>query len=173
MDIIGFNRYNAWYTLPGRTEIIKSRLEDEATKWHVKHNKPVFMTEYGADTLPGLHMVFYTTAHAYVRYNKRLNLLFLSLPFQSPSFVWSEEYQVELMSEHFKAFDVLRNKEFFIGEMIWNFADFKTEQSEWKPERSDCFSKITKRAKHYVPRETTRYIEINVYFLFFFKPLRE
>lgn len=95
----------------------------------------------GADTLPGLHMVFYTTAHAYVRYNKRLNLLFLSLPFQSPSFVWSEEYQVELMSEHFKAFDVLRNKEFFIGEMIWNFADFKTEQSEWKPERSIVFPK--------------------------------
>lgn len=57
LDIIGFNRYNAWYTLPGHTEIIRSRLEDEATKWHVKHNKPVFMTEYGADTLPGLHMV--------------------------------------------------------------------------------------------------------------------
>ncbi|XP_025410641.1 beta-glucuronidase isoform X1 [Sipha flava] len=103
LDIIGFNRYSAWYTLPGHTEIIKSRVEDEATKWHVKHNKPVFMTEYGADTMPGLHM--------------------------NPSFVWSEEYQVELMAEHFKAFDILRSKKFFIGEMIWNFADFKTEQS--------------------------------------------
>lgn len=60
LDIIGFNRYNAWYSLPGHTEIIRSRLEDEATKWHVKHNKPVFMTEYGADTLPGLHMVLNT-----------------------------------------------------------------------------------------------------------------
>jgi hypothetical protein len=51
--------------------------------------------------------------------------------FQNPSFVWSEEYQVELMAEHFKAFDILRSKKFFIGEMIWNFADFKTEQSEY------------------------------------------
>jgi len=34
------------------------------------------------------------------------------------------------MSEHFKAFDTLRTKNFFIGEMIWNFADFKTEQSK-------------------------------------------
>lgn len=49
---------------------------------------------------------------------------------QNPSFVWSEEYQTELMSEHFKAFDVLRSKQFFVGEMIWNFADFRTEQSE-------------------------------------------
>ncbi|XP_008187067.1 beta-glucuronidase isoform X2 [Acyrthosiphon pisum] len=103
LDIIGFNRYNAWYTLPGHTEIIQSRIEDEAAKWHAKHNKPVFMTEYGADSYAGLHM--------------------------SPSFVWSEEYQVELMSEHFKAFDTLRTKNFFIGEMIWNFADFKTEQT--------------------------------------------
>ncbi|XP_022164061.1 beta-glucuronidase [Myzus persicae] len=103
LDIIGFNRYNGWYSLPGHTEIIKSRIEDEAAKWHAKHNKPVFMTEYGADTYAGLHM--------------------------APSFVWSEEYQVELMSEHFKAFDVLRSKNFFIGEMIWNFADFKTEQT--------------------------------------------
>lgn len=35
------------------------------------------------------------------------------------------------MSEHFKAFDTLRTKNFFIGEMIWNFADFKTEQSKF------------------------------------------
>jgi len=103
LDIIGFNRYNAWYTLPGHTEIIKNRLEDEAAKWHAKYNKPVFMTEYGADSYAGLHM--------------------------GPSFVWSEEYQVELMSEHFKAFDTLRSKNFFIGEMIWNFADFKTDQT--------------------------------------------
>jgi len=57
LDIIGFNRYNGWYTLPGHTDIIKSRIEDEATKWHTKHNKPVFMTEYGADTYEGLHIV--------------------------------------------------------------------------------------------------------------------
>ncbi|XP_050533470.1 beta-glucuronidase-like isoform X2 [Daktulosphaira vitifoliae] len=103
LDIIGFNRYNSWYSNAGHTEIIKSKVEIEATRWHDKHNKPVFMTEYGADAVAGLHM--------------------------NPSFVWSEEYQVELMAEHFKAFDVLRSKDFFIGEMIWNFADFRTDQS--------------------------------------------
>lgn len=40
--------------------------------------------------------------------------------------MWSEEYQTDLLSEHFKAFDKLRQEGWFIGEMIWNFADFKT-----------------------------------------------
>lgn len=49
-----------------------------------------------------------------------------------PEYVWSEEYQIELLSEHFKAFDMLREEGFFIGEMIWNFADFKTDQCKLK-----------------------------------------
>lgn len=103
LDIIGFNRYNGWYSEPGKTETIQINVESEAANWHHKHNKPVIIMEYGADTMPGLHLL--------------------------PEFIWSEEYQVELLSEHFKAFDNLRNKTFFIGEMIWNFADFKTDQS--------------------------------------------
>ncbi|XKL61127.1 hypothetical protein PGB90_008184 [Kerria lacca] len=103
LDIIGFNRYNSWYSNTGRLEVIREKVEDEAYKWHTKYNKPVFMAEYGADTIPGLHI--------------------------NPSYVWSEEYQVELLSEHFKAFDALRKKQFFIGEMIWNFADFNTAQT--------------------------------------------
>lgn len=34
------------------------------------------------------------------------------------------------MSEYFKAFDELRKKGWFIGELIWNFADFRTDQGE-------------------------------------------
>lgn len=49
---------------------------------------------------------------------------------QNPAYIWSEEYQIEVFSEHFKAFDNLRKKNFFIGEMIWNFADFNTAQSK-------------------------------------------
>lgn len=48
--------------------------------------------------------------------------------FQKPEFVFSEDYQVALMSEHFKAFDKLRSLGFFMGEFIWNFADFATKQ---------------------------------------------
>ncbi|KOB73977.1 Beta-glucuronidase [Operophtera brumata] len=47
-----------------------------------------------------------------------------------PEYVWSEEYQLATLSEHFKAFDRLRRAGFFFGEMIWNFADFKTAQSK-------------------------------------------
>uniref|UniRef100_A0A0K8SMX2 Beta-glucuronidase n=1 Tax=Lygus hesperus TaxID=30085 RepID=A0A0K8SMX2_LYGHE len=102
LDIVGFNRYNAWYSDPGKLEVIQPKLEAEAECWHKKHNKPVIMTEYGADTMPGLHL--------------------------EPSYIWSEEFQADLFAEHFKTFDTLRKKNFFVGEMIWNFADFRTDQ---------------------------------------------
>lgn len=60
----------------------------------------------------------------------KLTFAFMPLCTQSPSYVWTEDFQVELLSEHFKAFDRLRKKNFFIGEMIWNFADFNTAESE-------------------------------------------
>lgn len=103
MDIISFNRYNSWYQNTGRTDMIVERVIQEARSWHEKYQKPVLMSEYGADTLEGLHI--------------------------SPGYVWSEEFQVEMMSRHFEAFDKLRKEGFFIGEFIWNFADFKTAQS--------------------------------------------
>ncbi|XP_045483905.1 beta-glucuronidase isoform X2 [Pieris rapae] len=102
LDVICFNRYNSWYHDTGILEVIMGNVVEEATAWHREYNKPVIMTEYGADTIPGLHMI--------------------------PEYVWSEEYQVALMSEHFKAFDKLRHAGFFSGEFIWNFADFKTTQ---------------------------------------------
>ena len=40
--------------------------------------------------------------------------------------VW--HVQVELMMETFKAFDRARAEGWFIGEHIWNFADFMTKQ---------------------------------------------
>uniref|UniRef100_A0A1B0CV53 Beta-glucuronidase n=4 Tax=Lutzomyia longipalpis TaxID=7200 RepID=A0A1B0CV53_LUTLO len=103
MDILMFNRYNGWYSNPGELNMISSRVIEEATAWHMKHQKPVIMSEYGADTVEGLHLL--------------------------PPFVWTEDYQVELFSRHFKAFDVLRSRGFFVGEFIWNFADFKTAQT--------------------------------------------
>ncbi|XP_072949362.1 beta-glucuronidase [Epargyreus clarus] len=103
LDVISFNRYNGWYLNTGSLLNIAAYVADEATAWHRKHNKPVIMLEYGADTIAGLHLL--------------------------PEYVWSEEYQVALMSEHFKAFDRLRRAGFFAGEFIWNFADFKTAQT--------------------------------------------
>ncbi|CAH0585620.1 unnamed protein product [Chrysodeixis includens] len=103
LDVISFNRYNGWYASPGQTVQITHNVVEEASAWHRLHRKPVIMTEYGADTIAGLHLY--------------------------PEFIWSEEYQCALLSEHFKAFDHLRKAGFFAGEFIWNFADFKTPQS--------------------------------------------
>ncbi|XP_050457603.1 beta-glucuronidase isoform X1 [Cataglyphis hispanica] len=103
LDVISFNRYNAWYSNAGRMDMITDRVHGEAEAWHRKYNKPVLMSEYGADTMPGLH--------------------------ELPEYVWSEEYQKELLSKHFEAFDRLRHEGFFIGEFIWNFADFRTAQT--------------------------------------------
>lgn len=37
--------------------MITSRVVDEAILWNTKHQKPVLMSEYGADTVEGLHFV--------------------------------------------------------------------------------------------------------------------
>lgn len=37
--------------------MITDRVQGEAAAWHRKYNKPVLMSEYGADTMPGLHEV--------------------------------------------------------------------------------------------------------------------
>ena len=57
MDVIGFNRYNGWYSNTGRTDTIRNNVITEATSLHHKYNQPVMMMEYGADTLAGLHLV--------------------------------------------------------------------------------------------------------------------
>lgn len=126
MDIISFNRYNSWYSNTGHLDMIVNNVVNEATSWHNKYNKPVLMSEYGADTVAGLHIVmFFFFFNFASQFTKTFNSKFV----QSPSYVWSEEYQVQMMSRHFQAFDKLREKGFFIGEFIWNFADFKTAQS--------------------------------------------
>ncbi|KAM3965392.1 beta-glucuronidase isoform 2-T2 [Aphomia sociella] len=102
LDVISFNRYNGWYQDAGNLKHVAENVAHEALQWHRKYNRSVLMAEYGADTIAGMHFL--------------------------PTFVWSEDYQVALMSEHFKAFDKLRQSGFFVGEFIWNFADFKTKQ---------------------------------------------
>lgn len=104
LDVVGVNRYYGWYRDSGRLEVVRTNTENDMANWRHKHpSKPFLMMEYGADTYSGLH--------------------------QLPEYVWSEEYQISLMSENFKAFDNLRKKGWFIGEMIWNFADFMTAQT--------------------------------------------
>ena len=57
VDVICLNRYYAWYGDVGHTEVIHLQLADDFAGWRAKHNKPIMITEYGADTVAGLHQV--------------------------------------------------------------------------------------------------------------------
>lgn len=98
MDVVCLNRYYGWYNLSGDLEAASYAWNLELDFWE-KIGKPVMMTEYGADTLPGLHNCV-------------------------PE-MFSEEFQVEFYKMYSKAFD---GRTFFIGEQVWNFADFATIQ---------------------------------------------
>lgn len=43
--------------------MITNRVVDEAIAWNAKHHKPVLMSEYGADTIEGLHLVCQQILH--------------------------------------------------------------------------------------------------------------
>ncbi|XP_074636652.1 beta-glucuronidase-like [Acropora palmata] len=101
VDVILCNRYYAWYQDCGQTQLISRQLEIELRNWFDTFHKPVVQSEYGADTVAGLHM--------------------------DPPYVFTEDYQVETIQQYFPVFDKLR-KDFFVGELIWNFADFMTKQ---------------------------------------------
>ena len=68
-------------------------------EWYEKYHKPIIMTEYGADTIAGLHKM--------------------------PPVAFSEEFQCAFLNEFHKVFDQL---DFMIGEHVWAFADFQTKQ---------------------------------------------
>ncbi|KAJ4445543.1 hypothetical protein ANN_12223 [Periplaneta americana] len=105
MDVVCVNRYPAWYSDSGHTDLIQRQVKYELTLWHLMFNKPVLVTEYGAGSVVGMHT--------------------------APSSMWTEDYQVVTLKEHFKAFDTLYQDGFLMGEMIWNFADFSTPQDSY------------------------------------------
>lgn len=98
-DVIGINRYIGWYTNFGDLSVIADGLKNELTDYYIKFNKPIVLTEFGADTIMGLH--------------------------QLPSVAFSEEFQVEFIESYKK---VIAKLDFVIGEHVWNFADFSTKQ---------------------------------------------
>lgn len=98
-DIICLNRYYGWYF--GGPDLVEPQkaLEKELLDWG-KLNKPVMITEYGADTVMGMH--------------------------DTTPVMYTEEYQVDFYKMNHAIFDKL---DFFVGEQVWNFADFATSQS--------------------------------------------
>ena len=98
MDVVCLNRYYGWYNLSGDLDAAMYALNIELDFWE-KIGKPVMFTEYGADTVAGMHAAV-------------------------PE-MFSEEFQAEFLLAYGKAFDA---RKFIIGEQMWNFADFSTIQ---------------------------------------------
>ena len=98
-DLVCLNRYEGWYSEPGRIQEGCARLSQELDELHAAFRKPVLMTEFGADTVAGCHAM-------------------------EPE-MFSEEYQAQLLE---RTIQVLRSKPFVVGEHVWNLCDFKTSQ---------------------------------------------
>jgi beta-glucuronidase len=96
-DVSCINRYFGWYSQTGDLEEAEAALEKELRGWQEKFHRPIIMSEYGADTLAGLHSI-------------------LALP-------WSEEFQVQMLDMYHRVFDRIES---MAGEHVWNFADFQT-----------------------------------------------
>lgn len=102
-DLVCVNRYYGWYVDTGDLETAEQELEAELRAW-AAHGKPILVTEFGADALPGLHTL--------------------------PATVWSEDYQVALLEMSLRVFARVPG---VIGEHVWNFADFATAQAVHRP----------------------------------------
>ena len=100
VDVLALNRYYGWYAQGGQLEAAKAYLRAELTGWNrVQPGKPMMFTEYGADTIAGFH--------------------------DTTPAMFSEEYQVACLQANHEVVDEFPN---FIGEQVWNFADFQTSQ---------------------------------------------
>jgi beta-glucuronidase len=98
-DVVCVNAYYGWYTQSGRLELGRQALARELDELHQAFGKPIIITEFGADTLPGVH--------------------------NTPPEMWTEEYQVEFLRSFL---EVAAERPFLVGMHVWNFADFKTGQ---------------------------------------------
>lgn len=100
VDVLCLNRYYGWYVAGGDLEEAKNMLREELEGWNKRcPNKPIMFTEYGADTVAGMH--------------------------DTVPVMFTEEYQVEYYKANHEVVDEFKN---FVGEQVWNFADFATSQ---------------------------------------------
>lgn len=97
-DVFCLNRYYGWYACGGDLQAAEEICREEMEFWNAQ-GKPFMFTEYGADTVSGLH--------------------------DTTPVMWTEEYQVAYYEANHRVVDSMEN---FVGEQVWNFADFATSQ---------------------------------------------
>lgn len=99
VDVICINRYMGWYSDHGQVSLIPKQLERDLRMWYDKYQKPLIVTEFGADTIAGYHKM--------------------------PPVAFTEEFQKAFLQAFCETFDKC---DFVIGEHVWAFADFATKQ---------------------------------------------
>ncbi|MCD8904113.1 beta-glucuronidase [Staphylococcus chromogenes] len=98
VDVLCLNRYYGWYTQTGDLAAAQVALRQELEAWTKRQpGKPIMFTEYGADTVAGFHAI--------------------------DDQMFTEEYQVKYYEANHEVVDTFKA---FIGEQVWNFADFET-----------------------------------------------
>ncbi len=103
-DVLCLNRYLGWYSQPGDLDEALPLLSAELDALFMQFGKPLILTEFGADAIPGQHA--------------------------QPPEMFSEEYQTDLLERYIQ---LLRQKPYVVGEHVWNLCDFKTSQGITRP----------------------------------------
>lgn len=99
-DVICMNRYWGWYVLGGQLDKARAALEQELDQTWAQFGRPIMVTEFGADTMAGMHGL--------------------------PNVMWTEEYQADYVRFHL---EVAAARDYIAGMQVWNFADFAAVQS--------------------------------------------
>ena len=103
MDVVCINRYYGWYNLSNDLETAKRAFDIELDFWE-KIGKPLILSEYGADTLPGHHAA-------------------------APE-MFTEEFQAAFYEAINSCLDA---RDFVVGELPWCFADFDAQPGPMRP----------------------------------------
>jgi beta-glucuronidase len=99
-DLICTNYYYGWYSQGGQLEgAARTTLAAALDRLRARHGKPIIVTEFGAEALPGSHA--------------------------QPATMWSEEYQADMLRMYVRE---LATRPYVVGTHAWAFADFRSTQ---------------------------------------------
>ncbi len=129
LDVVCVNRYFGWYSEPGDLDKAIPRLSKDLDAIHRKFKKPILVTEFGADAVPGSHA--------------------------DPPTMFSEEYQAEMIERYLK---VIGQKPYVSGAHVWNLNDFRTAQATHRPNGINYKGVFTRDRKPKLAAHTLRKI---------------
>jgi beta-glucuronidase len=108
-DVICINRYFGWSDNFGRWDQVTDEIQKDLDGWRSLYpKKPIIFSEYGAETIPGLH--------------------------SDPPLMFTEEFQKDFYTTYHAIFNNVSsilhpNTGYLVGELPWNMFDFATKQS--------------------------------------------